>query len=64
VSATDKTVFVIAGPTAVGKTAIAIDLAKRLGTDIISADSRQCYEGMTIGTAKPTQGGITILAHI
>jgi len=63
VSATDKTVFVIAGPTAVGKTAIAIDLAKRLGTDIISADSRQCYEGMTIGTAKPTQEELHEVKH-
>lgn len=46
--------YVIAGPTAVGKTAIAIQLAQRLGTSIISADSRQCYREMTIGTAKPT----------
>ena len=62
-NATDKTVFVIAGPTAVGKTAIAIDLAKKLGTDIISADSRQCYEGMTIGTAKPTQEELNEVKH-
>lgn len=48
------TVYVIAGPTAVGKTAIAIQLAQRLGTSIISADSRQCYREMTIGTAKPS----------
>lgn len=46
--------YVIAGPTAVGKTAIAIQLAQRLGTSIISADSRQCYREMTIGTAKPS----------
>jgi len=45
---------VIAGPTAVGKTAIAIELAKRLHTGIISADSRQCYREMSIGTAKPS----------
>lgn len=44
----------IAGPTAVGKTAIAIDLAKRLHTCIISADSRQCYREMSVGTAKPS----------
>lgn len=49
-----KTVYIIAGPTAVGKTSIAIQLAKRLGTSIISADSRQCYREMAIGTAKPT----------
>ena len=48
------TVYVIAGPTAVGKTAIAIELAKRLGTAIVSADSRQCYKEMSIGTAKPS----------
>lgn len=48
------TVYVICGPTAVGKTSIAIALAKHLGTAIISADSRQCYREMTIGTAKPT----------
>lgn len=44
----------ICGPTAVGKTGIAIGLAQRLGTAIVSADSRQCYREMTIGTAKPT----------
>ncbi|MBS1584814.1 MAG: tRNA (adenosine(37)-N6)-dimethylallyltransferase MiaA [Bacteroidetes bacterium] len=53
---TSPTVYVIAGPTAVGKTAIAIDLAKRLHTSIISADSRQCYREMSIGTAKPSIG--------
>ncbi|PQJ09905.1 tRNA (adenosine(37)-N6)-dimethylallyltransferase MiaA [Flavipsychrobacter stenotrophus] len=46
--------MVIQGPTAVGKTAIAVDVAKRLGTSIVSADSRQCYKEMSIGTAKPT----------
>ncbi|MBS1781739.1 MAG: tRNA (adenosine(37)-N6)-dimethylallyltransferase MiaA [Bacteroidetes bacterium] len=50
----EKTVLVIAGPTAVGKTAISINVAKQLSTDIISADSRQCYQGMAIGTAMPT----------
>lgn len=44
----------IAGPTAIGKTAVAIALAKRLNTSIISADSRQCYREMSIGTAKPS----------
>jgi tRNA dimethylallyltransferase len=51
---TENTVFVLAGPTAVGKTAIAIHLARQLGTTIISADSRQCYHNMHIGTAAPT----------
>jgi tRNA dimethylallyltransferase len=44
----------IVGPTAVGKTALAIDLARALGGEIVSADSRQVYRGMDIGTAKPT----------
>jgi tRNA dimethylallyltransferase len=45
---------VIAGPTATGKTAVGIELAERLGGEILSADSRQVYRGMTIGTSKPT----------
>lgn len=49
-----KTLIVIAGPTAVGKTGTAIAVAQHFGTAIISADSRQCYREMTIGTAKPT----------
>jgi tRNA dimethylallyltransferase len=49
-----KTVLVIAGPTAVGKTGVALAVARRLGTEILSADSRQCYHGMAIGTAQPT----------
>lgn len=46
--------LVITGPTAVGKTAAAVKLAKKFGGEIISADSRQVYRGMDIGTAKPT----------
>lgn len=46
--------IVIVGPTAVGKTKTAIALAKHFDTEIISADSRQFYKEMTIGTAKPT----------
>ena len=45
---------VILGPTAVGKTEIAIQLAERLDGEIVSADSRLFYRGMDIGTAKPT----------
>ena len=45
---------VIVGPTAVGKTEISIQLAERLGGEIVSADSRLFYRGMDIGTAKPT----------
>lgn len=53
--------IIIAGPTAVGKTDLCVRLAKWLNTDIISADSRQFFREMTIGTAKPTlneMGGI------
>lgn len=46
--------LVLAGPTAAGKTALAIELCQRLGADIISADSRQIYRHFDIGTAKPT----------
>jgi tRNA dimethylallyltransferase len=45
--------IVIIGPTAVGKTAVSIQLAERLGGEIVSADSRLFYRGMDIGTAKP-----------
>lgn len=62
-SATNKTLYVIAGPTAVGKTAVAIDLAQRLGTEILSADSRQCYKEMTIGTAKPSAEELAKVTH-
>lgn len=49
-----KQLIVIAGPTAVGKTSVAIQVAEHFDTCIISADSRQCYREMSIGTAKPT----------
>lgn len=50
----DPPLIVILGPTAVGKTALAIELALAIGGEIISADSRQIYRFMDIGTAKPT----------
>jgi len=46
--------LVICGPTASGKTALAVDLAERLDAEIVSADSQQCYRGLDAGTAKPT----------
>ena len=46
-------ILVIVGPTASGKTALSIKLAEKLGGEIVSADSRQIYRGMNIGTAKP-----------
>lgn len=56
-------VFVIQGPTASGKTSLAISIAKRLGTEIISADSRQFYREMSIGTAKPTSDELRQVKH-
>jgi len=47
-------VLAVVGPTASGKTALAIELAERLDTEIVSADSMQIYQGMAIGTAAPT----------
>ena len=47
-------VIVICGPTALGKTSIAIDLARTFNGEIIGADSMQIYRHMNIGTAKPT----------
>ncbi len=57
------TVYIIEGPTAVGKTAIAVSLARQLGTDIISADSRQCYKGMSVGVAKPSAEELEAVKH-
>ena len=54
-------IIVIVGPTAVGKTHVSLELAKKLDTEIISADSMQIYKGMDVGTAKITEeekGGI------
>lgn len=58
-----KTLIVIAGPTAVGKTAVAIRLAQQLKTEIISADSRQFYREMAIGTAKPADEELAAVKH-
>lgn len=58
-----QTVLVIAGPTAVGKTAVAIAAAEALGTAVVSADSRQCYQGMAIGTAQPGPDELARVPH-
>ncbi len=58
-----KKLIVIVGPTAVGKTAAAINVAKHFGTEIISADSRQLYRELTIGTAKPTPSELATVPH-
>src|SRR6185437_15504466 len=57
------TLIVIAGPTASGKTAAAIELAKHYKTVIISADSRQFYREMSIGTAKPSDQELAAVNH-
>lgn len=59
----DKTLYVICGPTAVGKTDMAIELAEKLQTEIISADSRQLYREIPIGTAQPTAEQLNRVKH-
>ena len=59
----DKTCIIIAGPTAVGKTAIAIHLAQLFSTTIISSDSRQCYRELNIGVAKPEPAELEAVHH-
>lgn len=58
-----KTLIIIAGPTAIGKTALAIRLARYYKTEIISADSRQFYKEMAIGTAKPNREELSAVKH-
>jgi tRNA dimethylallyltransferase len=54
---------IFVGPTAVGKTALSLALAGRLGGEIVSADSRLLYRGMDIGTAKPTEAEMKAIPH-
>lgn len=58
-----KHCIIIAGPTAAGKTAEAIRVATALGTEIISADSRQCYRELKIGVARPTEEELATVHH-
>ena len=58
-----KTLISIVGPTAIGKTALAIELAQKFSTEIISADSRQFFSEMEIGTAKPDAGELKAAKH-
>ena len=60
---TKPKIAVLVGPTACGKTDTAVELAKKLDGEIISADSMQIYRQMTIGTAKPTQGEMQGIPH-
>ena len=56
-------IYLIQGPTASGKTTLAIQLAQFLNTEIISTDSRQFYQEMNIGTAKPSAEELSLVAH-
>ena len=58
-----KTVIIVAGPTAAGKTAVAIRLAEHFKTEIISADSRQCYKELNIGVARPSEEELKAIPH-
>ena len=60
---TKDKLIILAGPTASGKTAVSVDLAKRIGGEIISADSMQIYRGMDIGTAKITADEMQGVKH-
>ncbi|HPH32791.1 MAG TPA: tRNA (adenosine(37)-N6)-dimethylallyltransferase MiaA [Chitinophagaceae bacterium] len=62
-STTPKTVILITGPTASGKTAVAIELARVYQTEIISADSRQCFREMAIGVARPSSAELGAVPH-
>ncbi|HEX6226136.1 MAG TPA: tRNA (adenosine(37)-N6)-dimethylallyltransferase MiaA [Chryseolinea sp.] len=59
----DKTLLVVAGPTAVGKTGVAIKIAQAFRTDVVSADSRQIFKELTIGTAKPSEEELAQVRH-
>jgi tRNA dimethylallyltransferase len=59
----NKTCIIIVGPTAVGKTSMAIQIASHFGTEIISSDSRQCFTELTIGVAKPKANELLQVKH-
>ncbi|MGE5679718.1 MAG: tRNA (adenosine(37)-N6)-dimethylallyltransferase MiaA [Bacillota bacterium] len=59
----ERKVFVITGPTCSGKTFLCLNLAERLDTEIISADSRQIFKFLDIGTAKPSQAELAHVKH-
>ncbi|HEY0613622.1 MAG TPA: tRNA (adenosine(37)-N6)-dimethylallyltransferase MiaA, partial [Candidatus Elarobacter sp.] len=56
-------VLILAGPTASGKSALALDLAERFGAEIVGADSRQIYRGMPVGTAAPSEADRARVPH-
>jgi tRNA dimethylallyltransferase len=59
----NKTVIIVAGPTAVGKTSVAIALATHFHTEIVSADSRQCFKELNIGVARPSAEELKTIKH-
>ena len=59
----NRTLLIVTGPTAVGKTEYTIALAQKLGSPILSADSRQMYREMRIGTAAPTAEELAQVKH-
>lgn len=59
----NKTVYIISGPTAVGKSKVAIELAKKIDGEIVNCDSIQLYKYMDIGTAKPTEEDMSEVNH-
>lgn len=59
----NPTVYIVVGPTAVGKTKYAIELAQKLKTEIISADARQCYQELNIGVARPSELELATVPH-
>ena len=61
--AANKRVIIVAGPTAVGKTSVAVALAKHFHTEIISADSRQCFKELNIGVARPSPEELSEVKH-
>lgn len=58
-----KTLFILLGPTGVGKTDLSIQIAKNLNTEIVSCDSRQFFKEMPIGTAAPTKEQLEMVKH-
>ena len=59
----EKECIIVAGPTAIGKTSLAISLAEKFKTAIISADSRQCYRELNIGVARPSATELARVQH-
>lgn len=62
-ASSDKILIVLTGPTAVGKTAVSLDIAKHFGIPVINADSRQIFKELRIGTARPTEAEMEEVKH-